>query len=50
MYSSIAPCLSNSAKILSKSAKTFAPEKLEAVFANKPSNTLPLDFTAANKP
>jgi len=45
MYSSIAPCLSNSAKIASNSAKSVA-----ALTPVTPEVVLPLDSIAANKP
>jgi hypothetical protein len=45
MFSSIAPCLSNSAKIASNSAKSVA-----ALTPVTPEVILPLDSIAANKP
>ena len=45
MFSSIAPCLSNSAKIASNSAKSVA-----ALTPVTPEVKLPLDSIAANKP
>jgi len=45
MFSSIAPCLSNSAKIASNSAKS-----VEALTPLTPEVTLPLSVIAANKP
>ena len=45
MYSSIAPCLSNSANIASNSAKSVA-----ALTPVTPEVTLPLFVIAANKP
>ena len=45
MYSSIAPCLSNSAKIASNSAKSVA-----ALTPDTPEVTLPLVSIASNNP